>query len=193
MPSPDYNEIKAGVEGDIGDVPSPSADEVNSSHSDPEYEDVTLPTTHYSDPNESNFSYGAVRDSSAPPENYSNSSSTSSNPQIDTEWLHQVIESIISEKWDDSMSKMGDISLWKERINTEIVSIKQEVMRISERFDQLQGAVLGRVKESDEGIKGIHTEMRALEKVFEKILEPLTSNIKELNKITEDLKKHKKN
>ena len=72
-----------------------------------------------------------------------------------------------------------------------MVSIKQELLRVEERFEQLQTAVLGRVKDYDEGIRGVHTEMKALEKVFEKILEPLTSNIKDLEKITEALKKSK--
>ena len=50
----------------------------------------------------------------------------------------------------------------------------------------------GKVREYSDDMRSIHTEMKALEKVFEKILEPLTDNIKELSKITEDLKLRRK-
>jgi len=48
---------------------------------------------------------------------------------------------------------------------------------------------IGKSKEYGETMINIHSEMKALEKVFEKILEPLTDNIKELQRLTQDLKK----
>ena len=89
------------------------------------------------------------------------------------------------------MGNVGNLAVWKEKVNNDVVSIKQELIRLEERFEQLQNAVIGRVKDYDEGIRSVHTEMKALEKVFEKILEPLTSNIKELTRITQELKKVK--
>ena len=55
-------------------------------------------------------------------------------------------------------------------------------------MENLQNSVLGKVKDYDQGMKDVQSEMKALEKVFEKILEPLVANIKELDKITKDLK-----
>ena len=107
------------------------------------------------------------------------------------ERIHEIIEAIVDEKWEEVISKVGNIAIWKEKVNNDVVSIKQELVRLEENFRELQNAVLGRVKDYDEGIRGIHTEMKALEKVFEKILEPLTTNIKDLAKVTQDLKKIK--
>ena len=87
------------------------------------------------------------------------------------------------------MSEMGGFDIWRDRVNREIGSVKQELVRTQDRFNNLQKAVLGKVSEYNENILNIGTEMKALEKVFEKILEPLTTNIKELEKITERLKK----
>lgn len=114
-------------------------------------------------------------------------------PQLDlSERLHEVAEAIIDERWSDFISKVGNLSVWQEKVNMNISSIKQEVVRIQDRFENLQKAVIGKVAEYDQGISSVHSEMKSLEKVFERILEPLVSNVKELSKITEELKKIKK-
>ncbi|HLC62695.1 MAG TPA: hypothetical protein VJJ21_00075 [Candidatus Nanoarchaeia archaeon] len=79
--------------------------------------------------------------------------------------------------------------MWKERTSRDVISIKQELIRTQDRFNQLQKAVLGKVSEYNDNISSVNSEMKALEKVFEKIVEPLTTNIKELQKITDRLKK----
>lgn len=114
-------------------------------------------------------------------------------PQVDiSERLHEVAEAIIDERWSEFTSKVGNIAVWQEKTNMSVSSIKQEIIRIQERFENLQKAVVGKVAEYDAGIRAVHTEMKALEKVFERILEPLVSNVKELSKITEELKKIKR-
>lgn len=109
--------------------------------------------------------------------------------QTSTDQIQEIAESIIEEKWQEFMSEMGGFDIWRDRVNREIGSVKQELVRTQDRFNNLQKAVLGKVSEYNENILNIGTEMKALEKVFEKILEPLTTNIKELEKITERLKK----
>lgn len=106
-----------------------------------------------------------------------------------TEQIQEIAEAIIEEKWQEFMSQMGDFDIWRDRVNREIGSVKQELIRTQDRFNNLQKAVLGKVTEYNENILNIGTEMKALEKVFEKILDPLTANIKELDRITKRLKK----
>lgn len=112
-------------------------------------------------------------------------------PQISSDYIQQIAEEVVEEKWDDLMSKVGDIRLWKDKIDNDITSIKQEIVRTQNHFENLQKAVLGKVGEYNENILNINTEMKALEKVFEKIIQPLTENIKELNRITNKLKTKK--
>ncbi len=111
--------------------------------------------------------------------------------QNDAERVHEIVEAIVNEKWNEVVGSLGNLAVWKEKVTNDTVAIKQELVRVEERFRDLQNAVLGRVKDYDEGIRSVHTEMKALEKVFEKILEPLTSNIKELTRITQELKRVK--
>ena len=126
------------------------------------------------------------------PPSYQQPYSLAPSPRNDIrEQIEEISESIINEKWEDLMTKLGDISIWKENVRNEIVSIKQEVVRINGRFENLQNSVIGKVREYNKNIEDIGTDMKALEKVFEKIIEPLTTNIRELNKVTEKLKGNK--
>jgi len=114
-----------------------------------------------------------------------------SQPQISNDYIQQITEEIVQEKWDDIMNKVGDIRLWKDKMDTEITSIKQEIMRTQNHFANLQKAVFGKVSEYNDNILNINNEMKAFEKVFEKILNPMTENIRELSRITNKLKTKK--
>jgi len=103
--------------------------------------------------------------------------------------VQEVVESLIEEKWGEVLSKVGDIDLWKERVEIELTAIKQEIIRTQTHFMSLQNSVLGKVNDYNQNILNVNTEMQALEKVFQKILEPLSTNVKELSKITDRLKK----
>jgi len=106
--------------------------------------------------------------------------------------IHALVEEVIKEKWEEVLSTIGDITTWKSKISDDLEAVKQEVLRVQSRFDNLQAAVLGKVREYEKDIKTIGSEMKALEKVFEKIMEPLTTNIKELKRIVDELKKKEK-
>jgi len=110
-------------------------------------------------------------------------------PQMANDQMQEMIEEVIEEKWGNMVEKFGDLGLWKERTNRDIISLKQELVRTQDKFNQLQRAVLGKVSEYNDNISNLGSEMKALERVFEKIVEPLTTNIKELQRITERLKK----
>lgn len=103
--------------------------------------------------------------------------------------MEEIAESIVKEKWEDMISNVGDLKVWKEKVDTDILSIKQEILRTQQRFENVQKAVLGKIKEYDKSVGDVTSEMKALEKVLEKILSPLSRNIRELSKITQELKK----
>lgn len=103
--------------------------------------------------------------------------------------VQEIVESLIEEKWEEVLNKVGDIGLWREKVERDITSIKQEIIRTQTHFMNLQRSVLGKVNDYNKNILDVNTEMQALEKVFQKILEPLSTNVKELSKITGRLKK----
>ena len=105
--------------------------------------------------------------------------------QSNIDEIEELIESVVDEKWRD----FGNIGIWKEKVRQEVGSIKQELIRLENRFENLQKAILNKVRSYDENIIEVGSNIKALEKVFSKILDPLTSNIKDLDKITKELKK----
>ena len=105
------------------------------------------------------------------------------------EEMQGLVEEIIDEKWRDLLASMGDISTWKTQVSDDLEATKQEILRLQNRLDNLSAAVVGKVDEYGKGVRELGIEMKALEKVFEKILEPMTSNIKELEHLTKSLRK----
>lgn len=109
-------------------------------------------------------------------------------PSLSSSDIQELIESIIEDRWQQVVASVGDISLWKGRVDDDLVAVKQEVLRIEDRMSRLQASMIGKVDEYSKSIAKVGSEVVALEKVFEKIIEPLTSNVKELDRITKDLK-----
>ena len=105
------------------------------------------------------------------------------------EAIEEIAESVITEKWEDMLKNVGDLKLWKERVETDLSGIKQEILRVESRFENLQKAILSKLGEYSEGVTDLGAEMRAMEKIFEKILTPLTRSVKDLEKVTEKIKK----
>ncbi len=113
----------------------------------------------------------------------------SSNLGATTEDIEEIAESIIHEKWQKMTEEFGDILSWKDKISNDIDAIKQEVMRVENRFENLQNSVIGKVREYDESVTDVGVEIKALGKLLSNIINPLTNNVKELEKILKDLKK----
>jgi DNA-binding transcriptional MerR regulator len=108
--------------------------------------------------------------------------------QPTSEDMEEIAESIIEEKWHKMIEELGDINAWKEKTNNDINAIKQEIMRMQNRFENLQNSVVGRVKEYDHSISDVGIEIKALGKLLSNIISPLTTNVKVLEKLIKGLK-----
>lgn len=126
-----------------------------------------------------------------PPPSYAQPQQYSQIQELSSSQVQELVESVVEEKWDDLMSKVGDINLWKESVNSDLEAVKQEILRTQERFNNLQNILIGKVTDYNKSVTELNAEMKALEQVMQKIIEPLTSNVKELGKITSELKKKK--
>ncbi len=176
--------IKSGVEGSIPEAPRAAADIESMQESvlePPEapYAPEPMPPTPEAapEPTYPQFQPVTMPQPARPAE-----------PSISYEDVQSLVEEVIDEKWKELIAKVGDIPSWKSEISNDTESIKQELLRVERRFEDLQTAIFGKVKEYGSSMRDLGTEMKAMEKVFEKILEPLTTNIKELERITGQLK-----
>jgi DNA-binding transcriptional MerR regulator len=107
------------------------------------------------------------------------------------EQIEEIAESIVEEKIQEFSSSIGNLDMWKERTNAEIGSIKQEILRLRNHLENLQTTMAGKVEVYNKSVVTMGSEMKALSKVMEKIMQPLTMNVKELSRITEKFKKIK--
>ncbi len=104
----------------------------------------------------------------------------------------ELIEAIIDEKWNELVKDISKIIDWKVAAEGRLSAMEQEVKDLKDSFDKLHQAVVGKVGEYDQHILDVGAELKAMEKVFAKVLPVFTENVSELTRITGDLKSLKK-
>lgn len=113
-------------------------------------------------------------------------------PISEREHLEELAEVIIDEKWNELVKDINKIVEWKEKVQTDINDIKQNIENIKHDFDTLHKGVLGKIEEYDKNIVDVGTELKAMESVFSKVLPAFTENVSELSRITRHIKGVKK-
>lgn len=102
--------------------------------------------------------------------------------------VEELVEAIIEEKWDELLKDVNKIVSWKNKVETRISEIEVKVDHLKENFTDLQRAVIGKVNDYDKHILEVGSELKAMEKVFSKVLPVFTENVNELTNITNKLK-----
>jgi len=100
-----------------------------------------------------------------------------------------VVEQIIEEKWQELQKDLGKITEWKDLMTSRIDKMEQGVTDMRTDLDGLHKAIVARIGEYDKTLMDVGTEIKAMEKVFQKVLPELTGNIQELSRITKNAKK----
>jgi len=111
---------------------------------------------------------------------------------VDSGRIEEIAEAIIEEKWNDLMENINRIIEWKDKTESRVTQMETMMKSIKDDFDKMHSSILERVGEYDKHIGDVGTEVKALEKVFQKVLPGFVENVSELSRITEELKKHPK-
>ena len=119
---------------------------------------------------------------------YPTSQEEAAPPSADHEAIEEIAEEIVNEKWLEIKGKISDVVEWKAYADKRITSMDDRVKRIEMSLDRLQAALLAKVQEYGRDVKDLGAEMHSLEGAFGKILNPLVENVKELSRLTDDLK-----
>ena len=104
------------------------------------------------------------------------------------EQIEEISESIVDEKMEDFQKESKKITDWKDTTETRLTAMETRLEELAKNFEALHTGVLGKIEEYDKGLTDVGTEIKALEKVFSKILPTLTENVSELGRITKNLK-----
>ncbi len=99
-----------------------------------------------------------------------------------------IVEQIIEEKWHELQKDLGKINEWKELITSRMDKLEQSTTDMKSDLDGLHKAIVARIGEYDKTLMDVGTEIKAMEKVFQKVLPELTGNIQELSRITKNVK-----
>ena len=73
-------------------------------------------------------------------------------------------------------------------MDSRIIEMENRFKSLEEEFNKLHESVIGKVQEYDQNIRDVGTEIKGMEKVFQKIIPELTTNVSELSKLTDSLK-----
>lgn len=106
--------------------------------------------------------------------------------------FEEMAESIIEEKWVELTKEFGKINEWKEINESRISKIEQSVADMKSDLDNLHKAIVSKIGDYDKNLLDVGTEIKAMEKVFQKVLPELTSSVQELGRITKTAKAKKK-
>ncbi|MEM2916128.1 MAG: hypothetical protein QXT19_02110 [Candidatus Woesearchaeota archaeon] len=102
--------------------------------------------------------------------------------------FEEVAESIIEEKWAEFTRELGKLNEWKDATTSRLDKIEQSVSDLKSDIDSLHKAVVSKVSEYDKNLLDVGTEIKAMEKVFQKVLPELTGSVAELSRITKTVK-----
>jgi len=104
--------------------------------------------------------------------------------------IDETVEKVIEEKWEKLLFSVEKVVKWKEVEENEIENLKLTLSNIKENFENLDKKLSSKLSSYDSGLLDINSEIKALEKVFQKITPTLVNNVNELSKIAESIKEN---
>ena len=103
--------------------------------------------------------------------------------------VESLVEQVVEEKWGEFQKELGKLNEWKGDVSSRVDKVEQSVVDLRSELESLHKAIVGRIGDYDKTLTDVGTEIKAMEKVFQKVLPELTSNVQELSRITKQSKK----
>ena len=103
---------------------------------------------------------------------------------IDEERIQEVAEAIIDEKWEELAKDIKKVIEWKEKSEDRISKLEQQIIDIRLSIDSLTKSIMSKISSYDQNITEVGTEIKAMEKVFQKVLPNLTESVNKLDRMT---------
>ena len=107
---------------------------------------------------------------------------------IDEERIQEVAEAIIDEKWEELAKDIRKVIEWKEKSEDRLAKLEQQVIDMRLSIDSLTKSIMIKISSYDQNIVDVGTEVKAMEKVFQKVLPTLTESVNKLDRMTKGYK-----
>ena len=100
------------------------------------------------------------------------------------ERIEEVAEAIINEKWDEMLKEVQKIITWKEHVESENITLREQLSALKDEFNQLRQGLFGKISEADDRMRDVSSSLSAVQKVFKDVIPEFTANVAELGRLT---------
>lgn len=107
---------------------------------------------------------------------------------LDEERIQEVAEAIIDEKWEAIAKDIRRMIEWKESSENRLAKLEQQMIDLRLSIESLTKSMVSRISAYDQNIVDVGTEIKAMEKVFQKVLPNLTESVNKLDRMTKGVK-----
>ena len=83
------------------------------------------------------------------------------------------------------MKDITKITESNKEMEARLIKAEAELQNLKENFENLHKGVLGKITDYDQNLVNVGTEIKAMERVFQKILPTFTDNVNRLSRIAE--------
>lgn len=100
----------------------------------------------------------------------------------------EIAEKIVEEKWQQLDAQLKQWQDWRDNVNARVERLEQAIQDTRGDVDNLHKAIVAKIGDYDKNLMDVGTELKAMEKVFQKVLPTLTENVSELGRLTQKIK-----
>lgn len=101
---------------------------------------------------------------------------------FDFETITDLTTQIIEEKTKELKKEISLFSKFRKQVSEEIKELENKITRIENNLNELQISIIRKIGNYGENINNISQELKATQESFSKILNPLTDNLREMEK-----------
>ena len=102
--------------------------------------------------------------------------------------IEAAVEAIVEERWKEFEKKADRDKEWRDKTEGRLTRLEQYSADLKADLDNLHRAIVSKIADYDKNLLSVGTEIKAMEKVFQKVLPTLTENVGELSRITKEIK-----
>jgi hypothetical protein len=107
---------------------------------------------------------------------------------LDRTSTEEIAEAIVEEKWREKSVEISKVIEWKDEVTTKLAQLQQQIDDLKASFGSLHKGMLGKISEYDENLTNVGTEIKAMEKVFSRVLPSLTDSVNKLQRMSNNKK-----
>jgi DNA-binding transcriptional MerR regulator len=96
----------------------------------------------------------------------------------------EMVEAIVDEKWRNFSKDVTKFKDWQDATDSRLDKLEQGMKDIRADVESLHKAIISKISDYDKSLMDVGTEIKAMEKVFSKILPDLTESVSKLSQMS---------